>query len=769
MDYAGVNWPVFPAYVDIEKKKKSHKSAKHSDGRKWGATTDINEILHNWAEWPDAMIGLRTGSVATGGSDLIVIDIDTLAGHDVDGVQNFKDLLAAAGKSLDDLPQTAYATTPTGGHHLYFRYPGYGARGLDGQPTIQFKRQLALGVDIQSDNQTIIAPPSYRPDKRGNYTWVRTPSEFGIAEMPHWLLEKCLQPSERAESEANTRINRRHEKASVGVPETSGTGDANDALVRVIARLGQARKGERNDTLYKCAYTLGGFLGAGYLNEEEVRDQLTQAALGIGLETLETVAAIENGIRAGKLKPLQPKVMTAKSSVSSIDLSHDALARDLGSAGFDENALFVPSWNKWVFWDQNKWLKDDQLKNLTLIRKYVSQRALDITALAELEAASLKRDAGDILLRWAKSEARKLKNLNTIKSIETLARANDGRVMPPDRFDANPFLLGTPDGTVDLTTGILRPAAQDELITKLTACGPADFEDVPKLWLKFLHRIFEGDQDTIDFIQRLAGYALTGSTKEHKLFFLHGGGRNGKSVFHNTLNKIWQDYSCDAPAELFMTSNFPQHPTGLAGLQGARLVIGSEIPKNATWNEAEIKKLTGGDRIPARYMRGDFFTYDPQLTLIIAGNDKPQLAGVNSAIRARLTLIPFNVQIPKEEQNLNLEAELAAEGPQILRWAIEGAVQWQRTGLRVPASILAASNAYLDDEDLIQNFIMEETITDPNLKSKTLDVYNRFKAWCIAGGSPAPKRKDFIREMATRGWTQTRQSSGYFFMGIGMI
>ncbi|WP_238380966.1 DNA primase family protein, partial [Alkalilacustris brevis] len=326
----------------------------------------------------------------------------------------------------------------------------------------------------------------------------------------------------------------------------------------------------------------------------------------------------------------------------------------------------------------------------------------------------------------------------------------------------------TPDGTVDLRTGQLRAAEQEDLITKLTVCGPAEPGTPPTLWLKFLDRAFASDTETIAFMQRAAGYALTGLTTEHKMLFLYGGGRNGKGVFLNTLNKILGDYSCNAPANLFLKSTYQQHPTELAGLQGARLVIGSEIPRNTIWNEARLKDLTGGDGIPARFMRCDFFTFDPQFTLMIAGNDKPSLSGVDPAIRARLVLVPFTVQIPEEERDPNLVEKLMAEAPAILRWAIEGALLWQDHGLAVPDRIKAASDAYLDEEDLLKNFLQEETVLDQNAITSSGDLYKRFQDWCENQGVQAWSIRGLNREMAARGWSRTRRAKGHFYDGLGL-
>lgn len=201
-------------------------------------------------------------------------------------------------------------------------------------------------------------------------------------------------------------------------------------------------------------------------------------------------------------------------------------------------------------------------------------------------------------------------------------------------------------------------------------------------------------------MQRAAGYALTGETREHKLLFLFGTGRNGKSVFLNALFAIWGNYARRAHAMTFLNSTGDKHPTDLAGLQSARLVAGSELPKGKTWDESVIKDLTDGDVMTARFMRGDFFDFEPPLTLFVAGNNKPSFTGVDEAIRARVVLVPFTVTIPPERRDLHLSDKLKAEVGQILQWSIEEALYWQEGGLDVPASFAAASAEYFGNEDI---------------------------------------------------------------------
>ena len=165
--------------------------------------------------------------------------------------------------------------------------------------------------------------------------------------------------------------------------------------------------------------------------------------------------------------------------------------------------------------------------------------------------------------------------------------------------------------------------------------------DCPR-WLQFLDEITGGNVELQQFLQRIAGYSLTGSTREHALFFAYGTGGNGKGVFLNTLSAILADYAAVAPMEAFIATQGERHPTDLAGLRGARLVTSQETEEGRRWAESKIKALTGGDPITARFMRQDFFTYPPTFKLVIAGNHKPALRGVDEAIRRRFHLVPVH-------------------------------------------------------------------------------------------------------------------------------
>ena len=285
-------------------------------------------------------------------------------------------------------------------------------------------------------------------------------------------------------------------------------------------------------------------------------------------------------------------------------------------------------------------------------------------------------------------------------------------------------------------------------------------------WLRFLHRVTGGDSELIAFLQRMAGYALTGVTSAQALFFLYGTGANGKSVFTETLAGVMGGYQATAPIETFTAALGERHPTELAALRGARLVTASETEDGRRWAEARIKALTGGEKIAARYMRQDFFEFVPQFKLVIAGNHKPGLRSVDEAIRRRFHLIPFEVTIPPGERDPYLAQKLKAEWPAILQWAIEGCLDWQRIGLNPPPRVRAATSAYLEAQDAVGAWADECCVADREAFELTADLYRSWTRWAEAAGEYAGNRKRFADALGARGLSEHRRKKGRGFLGL---
>jgi putative DNA primase/helicase len=317
------------------------------------------------------------------------------------------------------------------------------------------------------------------------------------------------------------------------------------------------------------------------------------------------------------------------------------------------------------------------------------------------------------------------------------------------------MLLGTPTGTVDLRSGTLRNARATDFITKSTSVAPEPGE--PNLWLAFLNEALRGDQETIRYLQQWAGYCLTGLTSEHAMAFLYGGGGNGKSVTIDRFVSIMGDYAVTAAMETFAASKGERHPTELAMLQGARLVTASETEEGRSWNEARVKQMTGGDRITARFMRQDNFTFRPQFKLLIAGNHPPVLSNVDDAMRRRFNIVPF-IAKPREPDPL-LSEKLAAHDGRILQWMIEGCLDWQRNGLLRPTSVLEATADYFEEQDVFGQWLTDRCDVDPgsNLCEVSGKLFADWQQYAIDRGEPTGTQRSFAGALARRGIRRERK------------
>jgi putative DNA primase/helicase len=424
------------------------------------------------------------------------------------------------------------------------------------------------------------------------------------------------------------------------------------------------------------------------------------------------------------------------------DFTDEALASRFAER-HAEDLRYVAAWSRWMIWDGSRWQHDDTLKAVHFARQICREAAADC-AKPRLKTT--------------------IASAKTVGAVERLAKADRRLAATVDQWDADPLLLNTPDGVIDLRTGARRAHAPLDYMTQMTSVAPA--EVACPTWLAFLDRVTAGDRDLQTFLQRVAGYSLTGETREHALFFLYGTGANGKSVFLSTISGILAAYQRTAPIETFTNSSAEHHPTDLAGLRGARLVTATETEEGRRWAEARIKTLTGGDRIAARFMRQDYFEFVPQFKLLIAGNHKPGLRSVDEAIRRRFHLVPFTVTIPSEERDTTLADKLKAEWPGILTWMIAGCVDWQKNGLVPPPAVTDATSNYLNAEDAITAWIEERCEKDPSAWESNAALFQSWNNWAEAAGEFAGTQRRLLDTLESRGFVRERKATARGLRGL---
>ena len=411
--------------------------------------------------------------------------------------------------------------------------------------------------------------------------------------------------------------------------------------------------------------------------------------------------------------------------------SEEAIALDFASRHLDE-IRYVDEWKMWFQWDGKRWCVDKTRKIFSLARELCRE-----TANGQNKATTRKAIAS------AKTRA----------AVVSLAGEDRALAATIDQWDADPWLLNTPGGVVDLRTGKMRPALAQDYMTKITAVAPGG--ECP-LWHQCLEKSTGGNVELQKYLQRWLGYDLTGSIIEEALAFLYGTGANGKGVLMGTVAGVMGDYHVSSPIETFTASHTDRHPTELARLRGARLVTTTETEEGRNWAEARIKAITGGDPIDARFMRQDFFTYLPQFKLMASGNHKPNLRGVDEAIRRRFNIIPFTVTIPLDERDLKLKEKLKAEWPGILKWMIRGCLDWQQIGLAPPEIVRVATKEYLADQDVLQTWLDECCFIGKQHQCSVGDLFSCWSDWTEVHKETTGSSKRFSQRIEASGFERQR-------------
>lgn len=331
---------------------------------------------------------------------------------------------------------------------------------------------------------------------------------------------------------------------------------------------------------------------------------------------------------------------------------------------------------------------------------------------------------------------------NGVRNALWQARRNPRIIIEPDSFDQRPDELNTPTGIVDLRTGEVLPHDPKKMHSKITAVAP-DFESTPTKWLAFLDETFAGDQEVIDYMQKLMGQALRGNSSAELLPFAHGPGGCGKGTYFDTITRTLgldeDGYASAVQSSLILEGN-SEHPVEIAKLYGARVVLMSELNQNQKFDEAKMNWLTGNDTLEGRFMHKNPFKFRPTHTFFLFGNNKPRVQTGGDSFWRRVRLIPF-LNKPKKA-NSNLKEDLFNfEGPAILAWAIRGSVKFEDEGLETPRTVESATEEYRTDEDILGAFLEEECVVDeigtPDSDMSTVttkNFYDRYATWCEENG-----------------------------------
>lgn len=411
-------------------------------------------------------------------------------------------------------------------------------------------------------------------------------------------------------------------------------------------------------------------------------------------------------------------------------------------------------WKKWIVWEGKRWLKDDS----GAIYRLAKETVRSINAEAALEQDYSKR--GEIS-KWAFLSESSYR----IEAIVKLA--TNELPISPDDLDQDVWFLNVENGIIDLRTGeFSEDHLKEKFITKL-ANVKYDPDAKCPLWENFLHEIFEGNLELIDYIQKAIGYSMTSDDREQVLFFLHGLGQNGKTTFLNIIMTMLGEYAKDADPSTFMDKKFDGGPKNdVARLKGARFVRSSEIAEGKYLDEDFIKRVTGHEGLTARFLYGEIFDFAPKFKLWMISNNKPTIRGSDFAIWRRLMTIPFNYRVPNEKRDKTLEAKLDSELPGILNWVIKGCMKWLSEGLNPPEIVVIANTEYKDEMDPLKDFLDDVCNIGVVNKIPAGELYAAYRTYCYCMRTETISQQSFGRRLSHLGLKKSREFDGRYWEGI---
>lgn len=755
----------------------------------WSDYCDAPADAEHHRKW--GMVEGTMLALACGYRNLVAIDVDT-------------NEVAALDAVMGALPQCRVARVGSKGWALLARYKGEAKCSFKTITTGEGKEKAAL-VEVKGIGANITIPPSIHHKTKNPYRWIDPKTGVELAARPAFDelpiiedgdLAKLYQAMKPWASQPRPQKPKERDKSSSKDGRKNYERYFTKTYDNVVAEVAEATSG-RPTILFRNACRVGVAVHHNLMSEHAFVHGFIEASRRNGLLAREGLRAIEAtldsalGRSASDELPELPQREKKPGSTrhpgpngKGYTNGHDEQATNghdktppppgtpppplegVAESEFNsesevankfcgrtyENLRFVKKWNDWVRFNGKVWVKDETEES----RDQMHQLCREI---------SFGLDGG----RSAKIESDKM-----VRSATALAASDRRIAATTDQWDADPLILNTPAGVIDLRTGEIRPARPEDYMLMITNVAP-DADCPHPEWDGFLKTISGDDEEWIAYIQRMSGYFLTGMTDEHALFFAYGTGANGKGTIFKVLSEILGVYHKTSPVEMFLVSKFEKHSEELARLQGARLVTASETHQGRSWDEAKIKTLSGGDKITARFMRQNSFEFYPSFKLFISGNHRPSIKSVDEAIKRRLHLIPFTTTISDSDRQIDFFVKkLVPELPGIFAWMVQGAIERCRDGtlLNPPKRIRSATDEYLGEEDTLGTWFEERAEKRPRNFVSGTALFESWKSWAEKSGEFVGSKKKFIQELKNKqlDWSiehkKTKDSNG--FVGIAL-
>ena len=435
----------------------------------------------------------------------------------------------------------------------------------------------------------------------------------------------------------------------------------------------------------------------------------------------------------------------------------------------DGRAVFVRDWNKWYIWNGCKFSDNNSMAILADIQNELVEDVIRAFSPTEVDAQKIDKERAAFKARAKKWLS--VKHLDAMPKI--IAKWSDDT---SDSFDTKANILTTPetviefqsDGSVSLRSPVIEDRNTRYTKTKLTIIRTHD--ECPR-WLQFIKEICvdpEGNpsKELAEYLQKIAGWALTGFMSDQAIYILYGSGHNGKSVFVDTLMEMLGEYAAAASRDL-LTGSKNSHETSIASMFNRRLVTTDEIDQGVWLKESQVKALTSGGSIRCRRLYENEWEFKPTHTLMISTNHLPQIKGTDQGIWRRLRIIPFLANF-KGRVEEGLEDKLKAELPGILHWAIEGYRMAVTEKMDPPQMVKDMCEEHREEMDYVANFVSDECELGQDYTADNTELLASFKLYLDQQGERSDywNMKRLTMELKRFGVGSSRTKKGRFKTGL---
>ena len=549
------------------------------------------------------------------------------------------------------------------------------------------------------------------------------------------------------------------------------------------ATLQEIPEGQRNSTLSRFAFQLLKRLG----DVEEARAEFDRRAEACTppLEDSElstiwgaAVAAYRRKVesRPDYLTPeeyaLQGLQPLPGGSLRPLDFSNVGQARVFAADTAGE--VLYSEGTGWLCWDGHKFAQSEAAVHLrfhNLTDRQLIEARKDVHAAVDALANADEIAAGEAKRQQAAARAylkfvQQQRNAGGIKA--ALGEVAHMVTVGVDELDADPFLLNTPGGVIDLRTGQTRPNDPADRCTKCTAVALSD--KGAALWAEFVNRFACGDRELIDYLQQVAGMAAVGRVFSENLLILYGTGGNAKSTFVNALARVLGDYSGSLSADVLLSRPGQNKGPELAALRGLRLAVASEIEEGARLDEAILKRLCSTDSISANPKYRDPFTFTPSHSLIMCTNHLPRVGSMDSGTWSRIAVVPCRGNFRGQRGEVKDYCSFLVEnaGGAVLAWMIAGAEKFIANGcaLTPPQCVVDEVQNYRAESDWLGRFLADECEIGKGYTVKGCDLQAAYAQYCGINGDYRRRPNDFKTALETAGFERHKTKAGMIYTGL---